>query len=162
MTTTHPDALTPQEARTLARELMAHHGLDGWTVVLDNAWMRAGQCNQNKRQISLSRNLVAHRSEYETRMTILHEIAHALVGNIHRHNNVWRAKCIAIGGDGKSQAEVNAVVLADAAPYEVRCDGHNEVIGYAFRSNYKVANKVCRTHKTNISLVDSTTGRKVK
>ena len=33
-------------------------------------------------------------------MTLLHEVAHALTPN-ERHNEVWRDKCIEIGGDGE-------------------------------------------------------------
>jgi hypothetical protein len=32
--------------------------------------------------------------------TIIHEIAHALTKG-HNHNNVWKRKCIELGGDGQ-------------------------------------------------------------
>ena len=36
--------------------------------------------------------------------TILHEIAHALTGAEHHHDNVWQRTCLAIGGNGKRLA----------------------------------------------------------
>lgn len=37
--------------------------------------------------------------------TVLHEIAHALVGHVHGHNNVWRAKAIELGCSGSRCCE---------------------------------------------------------
>ena len=38
--------------------------------------------------------------------TILHEIAHALVGSHHKHDAVWKAKCKEIGCDPKATSDV--------------------------------------------------------
>jgi len=51
--------------------------------------------------IKLSRYLVALNDEDEVKMTMLHEIAHFLVGAGHGHDRVWRSKAIEIGCDGK-------------------------------------------------------------
>lgn len=56
------------------------------------------------------------------RDTWLHEIAHALVGPDHGHDEVWRTKALAIGCDGKRTDD-----LPEGAqrPWEGRCpDGH--------------------------------------
>ncbi len=37
----------------------------------------------------------------EVKDTILHEIAHALVGKAHHHDDVWRAKALEIGCSGR-------------------------------------------------------------
>ncbi|HQK32467.1 MAG TPA: SprT-like domain-containing protein, partial [Phycicoccus sp.] len=71
------------QALGLARRLMFEHDLTGWTVVADRAKTRAGVCRFAKRQIGLSRPLTELHSEAEVRDTILHEIAHALVGPEH-------------------------------------------------------------------------------
>ena len=88
-------------ALAMARRLMAEHGLTGWTVVADRAKTRAGVCRFGTRQIGLSRPLTELHSEDEVRDTILHEIAHALVGPEHGHDRVWRAKARAIGSSGE-------------------------------------------------------------
>ena len=86
-----------QAALDTAAELMRHHGLDGWTVKLDHARRRAGQCDYTNRTISLSRHYVRHAEASHIRDTILHEIAHALVGPRHGHDAVWRRKAREIG-----------------------------------------------------------------
>jgi predicted SprT family Zn-dependent metalloprotease len=88
-------------AHRLATDLMAQHGLGGWTFRFDNARARFGACRYQSRQISLSRHLTRLCSEAEVRNTLLHEIAHALVGRVHGHDEVWRRTALAIGSDGK-------------------------------------------------------------
>jgi predicted SprT family Zn-dependent metalloprotease len=89
------------EARRLAVDLMRRHGLTSWRLVFDNAKTRAGICRSAPKEIGLSRVLTALHSEAEVRDTILHEIAHALVGPAHGHDAVWRAKALAIGSSAK-------------------------------------------------------------
>jgi hypothetical protein len=84
-------------AAALARRLMERHGLDGWTLVFDNAKTRAGVCRFEPPQIGLSQPLTRLHDEAEVRDTILHEIAHALVGPGHSHDSVWVTKARAIG-----------------------------------------------------------------
>lgn len=45
--------------------------------------------------------LTKQRTEKEVTNTILHEIAHAIVGAKHGHDRVWRAKALEIGCDGQ-------------------------------------------------------------
>ena len=85
------------QALTGARELLTLHGLDGWTVGLDNAKTRAGACHFGAQTISLSRPLTRLRSPNQVRDTVLHEIAHALVGPAHGHDAVWRSAALAVG-----------------------------------------------------------------
>ena len=81
----------------LGAELMAEHELIGWRLRLDHAKRRAGQCDYNQRVISLSRHYVRYADMAHIRDTILHEIAHALVGPRHGHDAVWRQKAREIG-----------------------------------------------------------------
>ena len=85
------------EARRLAARLMHEHGLREWTFAFDNAKTRAGVCRPARRQIGLSRPLTALHDEARVRDTILHEIAHALVGPRHGHDATWRAKARQLG-----------------------------------------------------------------
>ena len=91
------------KAQTLAKELMAQHNLiaSGWWFSFDNAKRRFGVCNFALKKIGLSSHLVKLNDEARVRNTILHEIAHALVGRKHGHNAIWRAKAIEIGCDGE-------------------------------------------------------------
>lgn len=88
------------QARTAATALMAQHGLHDWRLNFDNAKRRAGQCRYGPKEISLSRPLTAVHSPDHVTDTILHEIAHALVGPTHGHDEVWSATARRIGCTG--------------------------------------------------------------
>ena len=84
-----------------ARELLARHQLSLWSFQFDNGRKRAGCCQYGTQVISLSYEFAKHAPEEEILDTILHEIAHALVGKAHHHDAVWRATAIAIGCSGR-------------------------------------------------------------
>jgi len=88
-----------ESAVKLANKLMDKHGLSksGWSLNLDNAKKRFGQCRYRIKQISLSKPLILVNDKDRVKDTILHEIAHALVGSSHGHNSIWKAKCIEVG-----------------------------------------------------------------
>lgn len=86
-------------ANTLIIGSMATHKLlsKGWAFEWDNAKNRFGQCRYASKTISMSRILVELNSEEEVRDTILHEIAHALVGPEHNHDWMWRTIAKQVG-----------------------------------------------------------------
>lgn len=99
-----------KEVRQLAHELMQLHGLLGWHFGFDRARTRAGLCNYQLQRISLSSHYVLISSIEDARQVLLHEIAHALVGKVHGHGKIWRAKASSIGYlhrriDGRQLAE---------------------------------------------------------
>ncbi len=87
------------QAHALARRLMNTHGLDDWSVVLDNAKRRLGVCRERRKEIGLSRHFVELNNESAVTNTILHEIAHALAGNEAGHGPKWRKVAQQIGAD---------------------------------------------------------------
>ena len=90
-----------EDARVLAEGLLREHGLTGWSLVFDRARTRAGVCRYGRREIGLSAVLTALHEPELVRSTVLHEVAHALVGARHGHDSVWRATARAIGSDGE-------------------------------------------------------------
>ncbi len=88
-------------ALAIGRRLLREHDLAGWSIVADRAKTRAGVCRSSTRQIGLSAPLTALHTEEEVLDTILHEIAHALVGPEHGHDAIWRAKAREIGSSGE-------------------------------------------------------------
>ena len=84
-------------ALDLGMQLLADYGLKDWRLRLDHARRRAGQCDYRTKTISLSRHYVRYAQEAHIKDTILHEIAHALVGPNHGHDAVWRQKAREIG-----------------------------------------------------------------
>lgn len=100
-----------EDAKALAELWIEFHKLtNGWSFKFDNAKCRFGLCSFRKKTISLSRHLVELNSESEVEETILHEIAHALVGPRHGHDLVWKKKALAIGCNGKRCYDLGVVV----------------------------------------------------
>jgi predicted SprT family Zn-dependent metalloprotease len=90
------------EARELALSLMKQHGLEyRFRFEFDNAKQRFGSCSFYPRFITLSKHLVQLNDYEAVKDTILHEIAHALVGPGYGHCWVWKRMAIEIGCNGK-------------------------------------------------------------
>ncbi len=103
----------------MARGLMGEHGLRGWGFGFDRAKVRAGACHWAAHRITLSAPITQAHDAEQVRETVLHEVAHALVGPRHGHDAVWRSQARAIGstGDRCYQAEVPVV----AGRWQGRC-----------------------------------------
>ncbi|SPT75536.1 SprT-like family [Arcanobacterium haemolyticum] len=93
------------DAYRMGRRLMDQHGLAEWTLEFDRAKRRAGATHFAHTKITLSRALTEACPETTVRDTILHEIAHAIVGPRHGHDDVWRRTCVKIGGTGAARLE---------------------------------------------------------
>lgn len=112
-------------ALRLARSLLDAHGLREWTVALDRAKTRAGATHFRSRRITLSGPLTRAHEEDLVRDTILHEIAHALVGPSHGHDRVWKAKAREIGASDERCFSSEAA--RELAPFIGTCSNGHEV-----------------------------------
>ena len=90
-----------EKAKKVMLENMRKHSLYDWDFKFDKAKKRFGSCRHRTKTITLSEELVKLNSEEQVLDTILHEIAHALVGIRNRHNNVWKQKAKSIGCNGQ-------------------------------------------------------------
>ena len=90
-----------ESVQSLARSLLREHGLKRWVFGFDHSTRRAGCCNYQAKRISIALDLAANGSENDIRDTLLHEIAHALVGRRHHHDAVWNTKALEIGASGE-------------------------------------------------------------
>ena len=93
---------TLADVEALARELLARHaaesGLDpAWGFGFDLATSRGGVCRPAHKRIDLSVSYCHRATRAEIADTLLHEIAHAIVGVRHQHDAVWGAKAREIG-----------------------------------------------------------------
>lgn len=112
-------------AYAMGRALLDEHGLEDWTLRFDRAKTRAGVCRGGRREIGLSAPLARLHPPEEVRETLLHEIAHALVGTGHGHDAVWRRAVVAIGGSPRRC--VDAAAPRPAAPWLGVCAAGHEV-----------------------------------
>lgn len=93
--------MTINQAVTLAKNLLEKHiELRGWRVTTNRRKSAFGLCSYTKKEIQLSSFLIPECTEQGIIDTILHEIAHALTPG-HHHDNVWKRKCLELGGNGE-------------------------------------------------------------
>ncbi len=104
----------------MALDLMHKHGLKKWCFKFDHSTRRAGCCNYRDRVVSISFYMARNASDEEIRDTILHEIAHALVGKKHNHDAVWRTTAQKIGCSGERTHQL----VFSPPRYRVACENH--------------------------------------
>ena len=94
------DLIKLHKIKEFALEQMEKWGLieENWSFVWDTrAVRRYGQCRYGKREIGITRKLANINTIEETKDVVLHEIAHALTGRGHGHDNVWKRMCRKVG-----------------------------------------------------------------
>lgn len=137
--------------------LLTKHGLtqEGWKLNFDRGKTRAGLCNYNTKTITLSKHLVLNTDVESIENTMLHEIAHALVGASHGHDAVWQQKAIDIGCDGK---RCHDMALVEPA-WKVFCPcGTNNITRHNLKRMY-FSVKVCANCKQPFSAQHIKSGR---
>ena len=114
-------------------------GLEAWVLGMDNAYDRLGMCIYNQRKITLSSHFLRGPTcnEKQIRNTILHEMAHAIVGPHHNHDEVWKKMAIRIGCDGKIKSPMDR----PNAAYILECK--NRCFSQTYYRRPKLTNKVC-------------------
>ncbi len=80
------------EAWNLGRALMDEHGLKDWGLRFSRAKRQAGACHYAQHLLTLSAAVTRIHPVEDARDTVLHEIAHALVGPKAGHGPVWAAR----------------------------------------------------------------------
>ncbi len=93
---------TLADVEMLARRLLARHQAQSglgtlWTFGFDLSTSRAGVCRYRDQRIDLSVSYCLRATRADIENTLLHEIAHAIVGIEHGHDAVWKAKAHEIG-----------------------------------------------------------------
>jgi predicted SprT family Zn-dependent metalloprotease len=90
--------MTEAQAVILAEHLLERHGLtaQGWTFGLVKRVRNIGTCYYRQKLITLSVYFL--HDDVQVRDTILHEIAHALVGPfVKSHGVEWQRKAVELG-----------------------------------------------------------------
>ena len=123
--------------------------LQGWILKMDHPKTRLGQCDHQKKIVSISSYLMRGPScNYKkVKQTLLHEIAHILTPG-HKHDLIWKKQCIRLGGDGR----VSASMDIPGKNWKLICKNCKWRKDY-FRKP-KLDNKVCMKCKSKPRLIN--------
>jgi predicted SprT family Zn-dependent metalloprotease len=137
-------------AERLARQLMFEYGLipRGWNFAWNRQVNAYGLCNYERFTIYLSKLLVPQMTVAQTENVIKHEIAHAIVGSGHGHDEVWRNQATLIGCTGNTCEDYKAAVKHK---WQAKCPDGNHPVG---PPRYRRALKkkyVCLRHQKPIT-----------
>lgn len=136
------------EAKSLAQGYMAQYNLSDWKVVFDNSPRRFGCCKHWEKKICLSAPLVKLNEDSDVADTILHEIAHALVGVNVGHGREWVLKCIEIGA--KPERCYSKEVKTPASRYLLVCNScGNKQKAHRRTNTSKACASCCRLYNNN-------------
>lgn len=139
------------DCEKLVDELFVKHNLNEWNFRFDRAVKRFGQCKFNDKQITLSKKLVELNNIEVVKNTLLHEIAHALVGPGNGHNYKWWSKALEIGCDGKTRYDTNKVIIAKLK-YTGICRNCKKEITHQRKHNLACKNCCDKYNNGNYSL----------
>lgn len=108
----------------LANNLLKSHGLkdQGWTFELSGGKRQIGHCDYNDKCIRYSKHFLYDTSWEEITDTILHEIAHALVGpDAEAHGSYWKSVARRIGAR-PNRTSTNAVLSKEAKRFNFKLE----------------------------------------
>ena len=138
--------------KMLADKLLDEHGLieKGWRFSFDRAKRRAGSCKFSKKEISIAKAYAKQQERMEIKNTILHEIAHALVGSQHGHSQIWKKKAKEIGCDA---SRCHHIVFSKPK-YVLTCYNRCfEVSRYRVNQSF-MQSKICSKCNSNLLLIN--------
>ena len=133
--------------RIIMEEEFGKYALPGWTIGFNKAKQIAGICNHTKKKICISRGFFEKSTFDELKDTVLHEVAHMLVGSEHGHNKIWKQKAIEIGCSGERCHDVDF----SQPNYKILCVGCNKELGTCFKK-IKCDNKRSKCCSQKITL----------
>lgn len=147
------------KAQILAAKLMAEHGVKcplrisrGKRTLGTCHWKRGPDGKAFVSHISLSSYLILLNDEAEVRETMLHEIAHALVGHKHGHDIVWKLKAIEIGA---SPSRLAHGVKMPEGKFAAVCPRCKEVVGTRHRRSRNMNRQIHRACGTRVIWVSN-------
>jgi hypothetical protein len=90
--------MTHKEIQDFANEMLSKHAASVWSFKWNNRMTAWGMCDEADWTIQLSLPLFnALKNKEDAKITILHEIAHAIVGCVEGHNAEWKAAARKLG-----------------------------------------------------------------
>ena len=133
-----PPSADPTAVREWAEGVIRSFGLSDWRFEIGRAKRRLGVCRFRTRTIGVSAFVLDQ--PQELRNTMLHEIAHALVGPRHGHGPVWRAMARRIGARAE---RCNTTAVVPQGRWRANCHGCQRV-AHRHRRPKKINGWYCR------------------
>ncbi|HEY9676826.1 MAG TPA: SprT-like domain-containing protein [Drouetiella sp.] len=122
-----------KDAEKLAYQLLQEHGLDNWTYETNNRKRTLGLCFSQYKRIELSVHFIENNRPEVVRDTLLHEIAHAIVGSEQGHNAVWQEMAEQLGCTPKRKS---ATAVMPPGPWQATCRGCNRLFSKHRKPKY--------------------------
>lgn len=144
------------EIYALAYKLMREHGLDkeGWTFDLSQTQRRIGDCYYDKKLIRFSINYLLKSSDAQIRDTILHEIAHALVGpDVKSHGYEWQYKAMQVGAEPYACDRTGRAISTSKPNYLMRCPSCDRQ-WERYRMRQRNLGSKCPDCKVTVEIID--------
>ena len=164
-------------AHKICKEALVRHGRGNWKVLIssDPNQPYLGLCIYKDKAIVLNAHHIDIHPDAEVINTILHEVAHAIVGPGYGHNDVWATKAREIGCDNTNPCShlglPEHVIDAIRSGHMVEVITEEKIVEQVVRN---VTHKITRLQdkcpdcgkvaieKFSTSYVDSKTGNEVK
>lgn len=93
-----------------ASQLFRKYSLHGWSIDFRTYGLTLASCDYNTQTIRFNNYYVEFSSNRSILDTLKHEIAHALVGPGHGHNNVWKSMAEKVGATPKAISSEKAAI----------------------------------------------------
>jgi hypothetical protein len=131
--------------------------LHDWRIRFNKQKKSFGLCDYDNKTIELSIHFIPYCTYGSIINTIIHEIAHALLPD-HNHDDVWKNKCIELGGDGKRcgnrkdfiSAKSRETIYQNISKYTLTCPK----CGYKYFKHRKpIDDLCCGWHDKDYSLI---------
>ena len=134
------------------RKYMRRNGLirKGWTYRITSAKTYSGICKYYPKRIEITRDYINSEktNKKSIKNTILHEIAHALVGTGQGHNRIWKEKCISIGGIGEQYCK--SFNTDENYKYIIKCGKGCIFKKHRLSKLWKEGKHRCKLHKRTL------------
>lgn len=122
-----------RDAERLAFQLLKEHNLKDWTYETNARKRTLGLCFSHLKRIELSVYFIEHNTLAVVRETLLHEIAHALVGSDQGHNAVWMEMAETLGCQPRRKS---AAAVMPPGPWQATCAGCNRLFSKHRKPKY--------------------------
>lgn len=131
-----------QELKTRAALEMAKNGLSGWTFGLADTKRRLGVCKYRTKQIEIAEYYALHSPEETVLDTLLHEIAHAIVGPGAGHGPKWKAVAARLGATPRA-CETSSAAAMQPGDWQATCSACNRTF-HRYKRPLSVSGYRCR------------------